>query len=53
MFQGMLDKIYAMGDPPDYEPPHETDVAGIAAAAGADPLELAYDLLNETTATPS
>ena len=45
--QLMLDKIYAMGDTPNYEPSADHTVAALAAAAGVDPLDMAYDLLNE------
>jgi N-acyl-D-aspartate/D-glutamate deacylase len=44
--QGMLDKLYAMGSPPDYEPTADRTVTALAAAAGRDPLEMAYDLMN-------
>ncbi len=40
-----LDRVYALGDPPDYEPPPQASVAARAACAGRDPLELMYDLL--------
>jgi N-acyl-D-aspartate/D-glutamate deacylase len=43
---GMLDKIYAMGTPPDYEPTPDRTVTALAAADGVDPLGLAYDLMN-------
>ncbi len=39
--------IYAMGNGTDYEPTPEMSVAALARAAGVDPLEMAYDLLNE------
>jgi N-acyl-D-amino-acid deacylase len=42
---GMLDSIYAMGSPPDYEPPPDRTVAALAAAEGVDPLAKAYDLM--------
>jgi N-acyl-D-aspartate/D-glutamate deacylase len=45
--QGMLHNIYAMGSPPDYEPPPERAVHAMADAAGVDPLGMAYDLLCE------
>ncbi len=44
--QSMLDKLYAMGSPPDYEPTADRTVTALAAAAGVEPLELAYDLMN-------
>jgi N-acyl-D-amino-acid deacylase len=46
--QLMLDKIYAMGDTPNYEPAADQTVAELAAAAGVEPLDMAYDLLNES-----
>jgi N-acyl-D-amino-acid deacylase len=45
--QGMLDSIYAMGSPPDYEPPADRTVVAIATAEGVDPLAKAYDLMCE------
>jgi N-acyl-D-amino-acid deacylase len=45
--QGMLDSIYAMGSPPDYEPPPDRTVVAIAGAEGVDPLAKAYDLMCE------
>jgi N-acyl-D-aspartate/D-glutamate deacylase len=38
-------KLYPMRDPVDYEPDAKDSVAGIAAAAGRAPTEVAYDLL--------
>ena len=46
--QLMLDKIYSMGDTPNYEPAADQTVAELAAAKGVDPLDMAYDLLNES-----
>jgi N-acyl-D-aspartate/D-glutamate deacylase len=47
-YYGMgLDRIFVLGDPPDYEPPPEMSVMGIAARAGVDPVEQLYDLLLE------
>jgi N-acyl-D-aspartate/D-glutamate deacylase len=40
---GMLDSLYVLGDPPDYEPTNDRSVAGLAEAAGVSPEEAAYD----------
>lgn len=40
-----LDRIYELGDPPDYEPDPSTSVAARAAAQGRPPEDLLYDLL--------
>ena len=49
--QSRLEKAYAktfvLGDPPDYEPGPERSLAGIAAATGRSPLEVAYDVMLE------
>jgi N-acyl-D-aspartate/D-glutamate deacylase len=42
-----LDRVFPLGDPPDYEPPPEASIAGRAARLGVDPLALMYDLLLE------
>ena len=39
----MIDKTFVMGEPPDYEPTHESSIAGIAEATGRDKYELLYD----------
>ncbi len=39
----MLDQLYMLGDPPDYEPAPERSVSAVAAAAGADLAAAAYD----------
>jgi N-acyl-D-aspartate/D-glutamate deacylase len=41
------DRMYPLGDPPDYEPAAEDSIAGRAARQGRPPEELAYDLLIE------
>jgi len=41
------DRIFVLGDPPDYEPPAEASLAAMAAARGIDARELAYELLME------
>jgi N-acyl-D-aspartate/D-glutamate deacylase len=42
---GAFDRMYQLGDPPDYEPDSSTSVAARARALGVEPAELAYDLL--------
>jgi N-acyl-D-aspartate/D-glutamate deacylase len=36
---------FPLGDDPDYEPAREDSIAGLAARAGRDPQEVAYDLM--------
>jgi N-acyl-D-amino-acid deacylase len=38
-------RTFVLGDPPDYEPGPERSLAGLAAAAGSTPLEVAYDVM--------
>jgi N-acyl-D-aspartate/D-glutamate deacylase len=42
-----LDRLYALGDPPDYEPLPERTIAAMAQAAGVDPYEMLYDVMLE------
>lgn len=49
--QHALGRLYALGDPPDYEPTPDRTVAAIAAARGEDPLATLYDLMLEADAT--
>jgi N-acyl-D-aspartate/D-glutamate deacylase len=42
---GAFDRMYQLGDPPDYEPDRSTSVAARAAASNVPPAALAYDLL--------
>ena len=42
-----LDHVFALGDPPEYEPPPEASIAARADRLDRDPLDLMYDLLLE------
>ncbi|MCU1388607.1 MAG: putative amidase, partial [Ilumatobacteraceae bacterium] len=39
------DRIFPLGDPPDYEPAPDTSIAAVAARLGMDADELMYDML--------
>lgn len=41
------DRLFVLGDPPDYEPTAEQTVAAIARSRGVDPLDAMYDLTLE------
>ncbi|WP_305092908.1 amidohydrolase family protein [Prescottella sp. R16] len=40
-----FDRVYLLGDPPNYEPGPEDSVAAFAERAGADPVAVAYDAM--------
>jgi N-acyl-D-aspartate/D-glutamate deacylase len=42
-----LDRVYALGEPPDYEPTADRAIAAMAEAEGVDPLEKLYDVMLE------
>jgi N-acyl-D-aspartate/D-glutamate deacylase len=42
-----FERIFPLGDPPNYEPSADSCIAAQAKAQGRDPLDLAYDLLLE------
>ena len=47
LMRASLDRIYPLGDPPDYEPTPDRTVAAMAAADGVDPVAKLYDLMLE------
>ncbi|MFN8032728.1 MAG: amidohydrolase family protein [Mycobacterium sp.] len=49
--QHSADNVYAIGDPPDYEPTPDQTVGAIARARGTDPLATMYDLMLESDGT--
>src|SRR6201999_951111 len=51
LVQYSLGRLYALGDPPDYEPTEERTVAKIASERGQDPLATLYDLMLGADAT--
>ena len=42
---GAYERTFLLGDPPDYEPGPDRSLAGLAAANGCTPLEVAYDAM--------
>ncbi|MCV7219628.1 N-acyl-D-amino-acid deacylase family protein [Mycolicibacterium elephantis] len=48
--QHSVDRLYALGEPPDYEPTPDRTVAAIARERGEDPLTTMYDLMLESDA---
>jgi N-acyl-D-amino-acid deacylase len=51
MIHHALGNLYAIGNPPDYEPTADRTVAAIAQQRGEDPLATLYDLMLEDDAT--
>ncbi len=42
-----FERMFPLGDPPNYEPPKETSIAAMAARSNRSPADVAYDLLLE------
>ncbi|HEX4302789.1 MAG TPA: amidohydrolase family protein [Rhizomicrobium sp.] len=42
-----FERMFPLGDPPNYEPPKETSVAAMAERSNRTPSEIAYDLILE------
>ncbi|HEY4943433.1 MAG TPA: amidohydrolase family protein [Rhizomicrobium sp.] len=42
-----FERMFALGDPPNYEPPKESSIAAMAARSNRTPSEIAYDLILE------
>ncbi|HYM33620.1 MAG TPA: amidohydrolase family protein [Candidatus Cybelea sp.] len=40
-----FDRMFPLGDPPDYEPPRDASIAAMAEREGRDPADLAYELV--------
>lgn len=51
LIQNSTDKLFVIGNPPDYEPEPDRTVAAIARARGEDPLATMYDLMLESDGT--
>jgi N-acyl-D-aspartate/D-glutamate deacylase len=47
MISRALERVYVLGDPPDYEPTAERSIAEIARVAGEDPMAVLYDQMCE------
>ncbi|WP_421843053.1 N-acyl-D-amino-acid deacylase family protein [Mycobacterium sp.] len=49
--QHSLERLYTLGDPPDYEPTPDRTVAAIAKERGKDPLATLYDLMLQSNSS--
>ena len=45
--KGAYESTYSLGIPPNYEPSAESSIAGVAAATGRTPIDVAYDAMLE------